>query len=97
MSRLSNPGCMLRAVSALFGTIFLPVGISFFFVLHRQHWPQGVAAVLASFGFYYVAWRADSILGMEDIVDTSGVALPRRPPPGDDAGHAPPPNQEPDA
>ncbi len=67
MSRLSNPGCMLRATSAMFGILFLPVGLSFFFVLHHRHWPDGIGAVLASLGFFYVAWKAEDILGLEKI------------------------------
>ena len=67
MSRLSNPGCMLRATSALFGVLFLPIGLSFFFVLHHRHWPEGVGAVAASLGFFYVAWKSDDILGLEEI------------------------------
>jgi hypothetical protein len=76
MSRLSNPGVMLRVTSAVFGAIFLPIGISFFFVLRHQHWPEGIGAVVASFGFFYVAWRADDILGLDEIRDTRGVVVP---------------------
>lgn len=84
MSRLSNPGCMLRVTCALFGTIFLPIGISFFFVLHHSHWLQGVGAVAAALGFYYVAWRGNDLLGMDEIVDTSDILLPDfEPPPSD--------------
>lgn len=67
MSRLSNPGCMLRATGALFGVFFLPVGLSFFFVLHHRHWREGIGAVAASLAFLYVAWKADDILGLEAI------------------------------
>lgn len=81
MSRLSNPGCILRVTCALFGTIFLPVGISFFFLLHHRHWLQGVGAVAASLGFYYVAWRGSDLLGMDEIVDTSDIVLPHFAPP----------------
>jgi hypothetical protein len=82
---------MLRMMSALFGTIFLPVGISFFFVLHHRHWPEGLGAVVAALGFFYVAWRADDILGLDTIADTREISLPGLPPPGDDAtGHAAP-------
>ena len=76
MSRLSNPGCMLRSLSALFGIFFLPVGISFFFVLHHRHWLQGVGAVAASLAFLYVAWKADDILGLDDIGAPSAADEP---------------------
>ena len=101
MSRLSNPGCMLRTVSALFGTIFLPVGISFFFVLKHQHWVEGVGAVLAALGFYYVAWRADDLLGLDRISDGDALPLPGAssrpdlPSPPDDAPAPSPRDQEP--
>ncbi len=95
MSRLSNPGCMLRAMSALFGTIFLPVGISFFFVLKHRHWPQGVGAVIAALGFYYVAWRADDILGLDEIPDATVPPGPDFPSPPDGAAPPPPHDQEP--
>jgi hypothetical protein len=90
MSRMSNPGCMLRVTSALFGTIFLPVGVSFFFVLKHQHWLEGVAAVVAALGFFYVAWRADDLLGLDEILNTADISLPApadrpaTPPTGDD-------------
>lgn len=67
MSRLANPGCMLRTASALFGAIFLPVGVSFLFVLRHAHWMEGCGAIAASLGFFYVAWRANDILGVDDI------------------------------
>jgi hypothetical protein len=76
MSRLSNPGCMLRAASALFGVFFLPVGISFFFVLRHRHWMEGIGAVAASLGFLYVAWKADDILGFEAIGADPGADDP---------------------
>jgi hypothetical protein len=76
MSRLSNPGCMLRVTCALFGTIFLPVGLSFFFVLHHRHWVEGIGAVLSSAGFFYVAWRGVDLLGMDEIRDTRHIVLP---------------------
>ncbi|HEX8726837.1 MAG TPA: hypothetical protein VF737_15715 [Gemmatimonadaceae bacterium] len=92
MSRLSNPGCMLRTLSALFGTIFLPVGISFFFVLKHRQWIQGVGAVLAALGFYYVAWRANDILGLDQIPGADEVPPLDLPAPPGDA--APPSSQE---
>ncbi|HEU4990368.1 MAG TPA: hypothetical protein VFT41_11335 [Gemmatimonadaceae bacterium] len=95
MSRLSNPGCMLRALSALFGTIFLPIGISFFFVLRHAHWREGVGAVLASFAFFYVAWRANDILGLDDIGGATDVSLPTFALPPRDAPATPPPDEEP--
>ncbi len=76
MSRLSNPGYMLRATSALFGAIFLPVGVSFFFVLQHRHWPEGIVCVAAAFGFFYVAWRAEDILGFDEIANTADIVLP---------------------
>jgi len=99
MSRLTNPGCMLRAMSALFGTIFLPVGISFFFVLKHQHWLEGLGAVVAALGFFYVAWRADDILGMDDIRNTLEISLPDLlphpdvPTPGSDDDPGAPPHE----
>ncbi|MDE3127503.1 MAG: hypothetical protein KGL38_05825 [Gemmatimonadota bacterium] len=92
MTRLSNPGCMLRATSALFGVFFLPVGLSFFFVLRHRHWPEGVGAVLASLAFFYVAWKADDILGLERIdagpdLQNMESLIPPRPP----AAHEEPP------
>ncbi len=71
---------MLRATSAVFGAIFLPVGVSFFFILHHRHWMRGVGALAASFGFFYVAWRAYDILGLDGvgpapIAPASGLAL----------------------
>lgn len=95
MSRMSNPGCMLRTLSALFGTIFLPVGISFFFVLRHRHWPEGVGSVLAALGFYYVAWRADDILGLDEISDGVELAFPDLPSPPDEAPAPPSHDQEP--
>jgi hypothetical protein len=83
MSRLSNPGCMLRVLCALFGTIFLPVGLSFFFVLHHRHWLEGVGAVLSSAGFFYLAWRGVDLLGMDEIHDTREIILPGLPPQSD--------------
>ena len=62
-------------MAALFGTIFLPVGISFFFVLKHHYWLEGIGAVLASLGFFYVARRADDILGMNEIQDTREISL----------------------
>lgn len=76
MSRLNDPGCMLRATSALFGAVFLPVGVSFFFVLHRQHWMRGAGAVAAALGFFYVAWRGYDILGLDNVGPGTGVPLP---------------------
>jgi hypothetical protein len=102
MSRLSNPGCMLRVTCALFGTIFLPVGISFFFVLHHRHWVEGIGAVLSSGGFFYLAWRGVDLLGMDDIRDTREIVLPDLPPRVDtpsldaaDLPDEPPTHQEP--
>ncbi len=95
MSRMSNPGCMLRTMSALFGTIFLPVGISFFFVLKHRHWPEGVGAVLAALGFYYVAWRAEDILGLDRISDGEALPFPDLPSPSNDAPAPPSHDQEP--
>lgn len=71
---------MLRASCALFGTIFLPVGISFFFVLRHRHWMDGVGCVAAAVGFYYVAWRAPDMLGMDEIRNTADIVLPDLPP-----------------
>ena len=90
MSRLSNPGCMLRTMSALFGSIFLPVGISFFFVLKHQHRMQGVGAVLAALGFYYVAWRAEDLLALDRIPDTVELPYPDIASPPDDPTAVPP-------
>ncbi|HVB31737.1 MAG TPA: hypothetical protein VNE60_09460 [Gemmatimonadaceae bacterium] len=98
MSRLSNPGCMLRTVSALFGTIFLPVGVSFLFVLRHAHWMEGCGAIVASLGFLYVAWRADDILGIDDIPVLPDL-LPRYDlplPPGDPAADIPASDSPPD-
>lgn len=87
MSRLSQPGCMLRAMSALFGAIFLPVGVSFFFILHHRHWMRGVGAVTASLGFFYVAWRAHDILGLDEIGPDAGAPFPEfTQPAGEPAG-----------
>ena len=100
MSRLSNPGCMLRMMSALFGSIFLPVGVSFFFVLKHRHWLEGVGAVIAALGFYYVAWRADDLLGLDEIINTADITLPQShaspttPPPRDDAGSTTPEQEQ---
>ncbi len=95
MSRMSNPGCMLRTMSALFGTIFLPVGISFFFVLKHRHWPEGVGAVLAALGFYYVAWHAEDILGLDEISDGDELVFPDLPSPPDISAPPPSHDQEP--
>lgn len=81
MSRLSDPVYMLRATSALFGAIFLPVGVSFFFVLGHRHWPEGIVCVAAAVGFFYVAWRADAILGLDEIQNTADIVLPEPGPP----------------
>jgi hypothetical protein len=67
---------MLRATAALFGTVFLPVGISFFFILDHRYWRSGVAAVLCSAGFYYIAWRAHDLPGIDEISNTHDVAVP---------------------
>ncbi len=84
---------MLRATAALFGTIFLPLGISFFFVLHHRHWREGIGTVAAALGFLYVAWRANDLLGLDEIRNTAGMALPE--PPAVTRAPEPPPAPEP--
>ncbi|HUX33460.1 MAG TPA: hypothetical protein VMV51_06265 [Gemmatimonadaceae bacterium] len=57
---------MLRAASALFGTIFLPVGLTFLFAFHHRHWMDGLGALAAALGFFFVAWRGPDLLGLDD-------------------------------
>jgi hypothetical protein len=87
---------MLRVMSALFGTIFLPIGMSFFFVLRHRYWMQGIGAVLASGGFFYVAYRAEDILALDAIPDTREILLPELlPPDSHDPEALPPPDGDP--
>jgi hypothetical protein len=97
MSRLRDPGCMLRALSAAFGALFLPVGVSFFFVLRHRHWLQGVGAVAAALGFFYVAWRAHDILGLDSIEPGAGPGRADRVPPQGDRSRSAPDPPEPDS
>lgn len=66
---------MLRAASALFGMIFLPVGLTFLFAFHHRHWMDGLGAIAAALGFFYVAWRAPDLLGLDDVAPTTERSL----------------------
>ncbi|HEY5220069.1 MAG TPA: hypothetical protein VIJ16_09695 [Gemmatimonadaceae bacterium] len=81
MSRSNNPGCVLSALSAAFGVIFLPIGVSLLFLFHHREWMRGVGAIASALGFFYVAWRANDILGLGDIPDTATFVMPDPPPP----------------
>jgi hypothetical protein len=67
---------MLRVLAAVLGSILLPVGVSFFIVLRHRYWLSGVATVLCALGFFYLAWRADDVLGLDKIRDTREIVLP---------------------
>jgi hypothetical protein len=69
MSRLGNPGCMVRASSALFGAILLPMGAVMLFVNVRRYWAQGLGTVVAAACFFAVAARANDILGIDAVPD----------------------------
>ena len=69
MSRLSNPGCALRASSALMGTIFLPTGVAFLIVNLRRYWPEGIGILVASAFFFTLAVRAYDIVGIAAVPD----------------------------
>ncbi|HVZ77828.1 MAG TPA: hypothetical protein VG818_07600 [Gemmatimonadaceae bacterium] len=77
MSRFADPAYMLRAASAVFGAIFLPIGLSFLFVQHHAHWKQGVGAILAAAGFFYVAFHAYDILGFDEPANPGDDDSPR--------------------
>jgi hypothetical protein len=83
---------MVRAFSAMFGAIFLPIGVSLLFLFHHREWMRGVGAIASAFAFFYVAWRANDILGLEDIPETTPFVMPDPPSPP----RSPEPLDEPD-
>jgi hypothetical protein len=80
MSRLGNPGCMIRASSALFGAILLPMGAVMLFVSVRLYWAQSLGTIVAAACFFALAARANDILGI-DAVPEEPEERPRRGPP----------------
>lgn len=66
---------MVRATSALFGTVFLPVGLTFLFAFHHRHWLDGLGAIAAALGFFFVAWRGPDLLGLDDLAPATERSL----------------------
>lgn len=62
MAKLPRPKSIVRISLALFGVLFVPLGVWFLRDPRHRYWMQGVALFMSAILCFYLAFRRDSWL-----------------------------------
>lgn len=85
MSRLRDPGCLIRGAGATFGVLFLPIAIFFLKLDARHNWPNALVLIVAALWGFVIAFRSADFEWMEPSAnphadDAEPFELPPLPP-----------------